>query len=183
MKLVNCPYLKGVIENQDIILKQAYQKLKPMIAKVYREKGIRPDQFDDLYQDSFISTVAFVQKKKSSLTAKFSTIFHQIATNQANSFLRKKRIIVYTSDNTNSDTIDIEYDPSEEVKFDLLHSTFNELGVKCQEILKLFYWSKLNLTDIAKQLGYSNAASAANQKSRCISKMKEKVSNYEFSEK
>jgi RNA polymerase sigma factor (sigma-70 family) len=47
------------------------------------------------------------------------------------------------------------------------------LGEKCRELLTLFYFKKMSMALIAKQLGFSSEKLVINQKYRCIEKAKE----------
>ena len=62
------------------------------------------------------------------------------------------------------------------------HATVNErrlltllenAGKKCLEMLRMFYYDKLSLRQIASSLGYRSERSAAVQKYKCIGRMRE----------
>jgi RNA polymerase sigma factor (sigma-70 family) len=53
-----------------------------------------------------------------------------------------------------------------------LDKAFNQLGTKCQQLLKDFYWEDLDHDDIALALGISNDASRQ-RKRECINKLRQ----------
>lgn len=60
-----------------------------------------------------------------------------------------------------------------------LHETANRaissLGDKCQTIIKLFYLNKLNMKEIADEMGFASAGVAKTLKSRCYKKLIEEA--------
>ena len=61
----------------------------------------------------------------------------------------------------------------------VLQKCFEELGERCQSILKLFYYQGYNLDEIQEILQYSNKKVLKSQKSRCIRQLKDLVRKYE----
>ena len=49
----------------------------------------------------------------------------------------------------------------------------DQLGEKCQQVLKLFYYDGLTLEEIQQYLGYDNYNVVNSQKSRCLKTLKE----------
>lgn len=48
-------------------------------------------------------------------------------------------------------------------------------GRKCMELLKAFYYDKLNMEEISQQFGYADARSSTVQKYKCLEKVRETV--------
>lgn len=53
----------------------------------------------------------------------------------------------------------------------------DRLGYPCQDILVAFYYYKHSMDEIAAQFNYKNAASARNQKYRCIEKLRKMIAS------
>ncbi len=53
-----------------------------------------------------------------------------------------------------------------------LKAGIKELGKKCQEIIRLFYFHRYSIAAIAEDLGYSNENVVRSHKSRCLKKLK-----------
>ena len=56
-------------------------------------------------------------------------------------------------------------------EIDRFTSLFSQLGEKCRQILRFFYYEQLSMAEIADKLGYA-PKSAKNEKYRCIMKLK-----------
>jgi RNA polymerase sigma factor (sigma-70 family) len=56
---------------------------------------------------------------------------------------------------------------------------FEQLGDKCQKVLKLFYYDGFTLEEIQKQLNYDNYNVVKSQKSRCLKTLKELISKHQ----
>ncbi len=57
----------------------------------------------------------------------------------------------------------------------LAEKIVSELGDRCQEILMLFYQSKMSLKDIALKMGYNSENTAKNQKYKCLEAAKKNL--------
>ena len=51
--------------------------------------------------------------------------------------------------------------------------TLKELGGKCYDIMRRFFYDNQSMDKIAQELGYTNADNVKNQKARCQKKLKE----------
>jgi len=56
-----------------------------------------------------------------------------------------------------------------------LQEAYQDLGEKCQEVLRMFYYENLSITEIKVRLGYSSKDVVKSQKSRCLKQLKEIV--------
>lgn len=63
--------------------------------------------------------------------------------------------------------------PVQEENIKKLLSIYKELGSKCKEVLKLFYYENKTIEDIKNQLGYTSKDVVKSQKSRCLKQLKE----------
>jgi RNA polymerase sigma factor (sigma-70 family) len=61
----------------------------------------------------------------------------------------------------------------------LIQKALKRLGVKCVELLELFYLEGLDLDEMMKVLEFKNKASLRSQKSRCLKQLKELIKLYE----
>jgi DNA-directed RNA polymerase specialized sigma subunit len=52
---------------------------------------------------------------------------------------------------------------------------YQELGTRCQEVLKMFYYENLSIEEIKNRLNYTSKDVVKSQKSRCIKQLKEIV--------
>lgn len=56
-------------------------------------------------------------------------------------------------------------------EIDSMTEQISNLGEKCRKLLKMFYYDKINLSEIALKMGYTEA-SAKNEKYRCMMRLK-----------
>jgi hypothetical protein len=56
---------------------------------------------------------------------------------------------------------------------DFLDRVFETMPAECRQLLKLFYWERKPMDDIASVLGMRNADSAKTKKSKCMNKFKD----------
>jgi RNA polymerase sigma factor (sigma-70 family) len=56
--------------------------------------------------------------------------------------------------------------------FELMEKALINLGEPCKELLESYYLRKKNMSEIAKEFGYTNADNAKNQKYKCLMRLK-----------
>jgi len=147
-----------------------YQMIKSM---VLNNSGTEEDAVD-VFQEGMIALWVNVRKGSFQLTetAKISTYFFRLCSNLWISRLRKKKLTVISEDkadlsNIAEDAADLE--SYERIK--LIEEGIKSLGDNCQRILKLFYYKKASIREIALQLNLTEK-SAKNGKYRCLQKLK-----------
>jgi RNA polymerase sigma factor (sigma-70 family) len=65
--------------------------------------------------------------------------------------------------------------------FRLVKSELETIGEKCAQLLKMFYFERLRMEEIASALNFSNVDSAKTQKYKCFEKLKASVmAKYNF---
>ena len=57
----------------------------------------------------------------------------------------------------------------------VLNEAFQTLGDKCKSLIKLFYYEKKSMTEIARKLGFNSQAVAITSKYRCFQSLKQKA--------
>lgn len=84
--------------------------------------------------------------------------------------LRKKKIRINTSNTIENIVFDEDLEPliEKEKQLKKLEYIVSSLGEKCKSIFDLFYYKMLDMTSIAKKLGYKNVQTAKVQKYKCM---------------
>lgn len=59
--------------------------------------------------------------------------------------------------------------------FESVNKAIETLGDPCRQLLECFYYENLSWVEIASSLGYSSAASARNQKYKCLERIRKSV--------
>ena len=67
---------------------------------------------------------------------------------------------------------DIEIYEHRSQDFELMERALQHLGEPCKELLEDYYIRKKNMSEIAKEFGYTNAENAKNQKYKCLMRLK-----------
>ncbi len=162
-------------KNDAATLKQLYIKNFPKVKRYIFKKSGDEQQAKDLYQEAFIEMWRNIKQNKFSAESETAIqgYLFQIAKykwlNQVHSARYK---------NTTFINREIEYDEPEVEEFEMqnrkikiiMHS-INNLGERCQLLMKLFYFEQKPFKEIAKIMAMDEA-SAHNAKYRCQEQLK-----------
>ncbi|MES2731393.1 MAG: sigma-70 family RNA polymerase sigma factor [Bacteroidota bacterium] len=146
--------------------------------------GIDSAEALDVYQDAILILYENIHRGKLyQLDASLKTYFFGICKNLilkklARSRSEKKRweVVIKEGDQAIAPDYDKVTD-HEEMRLDAVVSALNGLSERNQSILKLYYYNKLSLKDIAEQLGYESVDVVKNQKVRCMKYLKKLLSD------
>jgi RNA polymerase sigma factor (sigma-70 family) len=144
---------------------------------VLKNSGNKSDAADVL-QEGVIALWQNSKKENFVLTATVNTYLYSICKNIWLQKLKKRGI--YVSLNPNSSSADLS-DQSlavimeKEKSFNLLEESILMLGNTCQQILKLFYFEKKSMDDVAQIIGLNNAKTAKSKKYKCLQQLKNKM--------
>jgi RNA polymerase sigma factor (sigma-70 family) len=156
---------------------ELYDHYPPVEKMIYRSGGSRHDA-KDIYQEALIILYNKAKDENFRLTAKLSTYLFSVCR-----FLwmdeTKKRGKMPTDKISEKNDPALEEDITKEVekerKLQLAEKAIASLGEKCREILRLCYFDKKSMGEIAKLLGYSSENTARNQKYKCLESAKKKL--------
>ena len=93
--------------------------------------------------------------------------------------LRKRRciasddMVTFSLNLHNREDGDMTIDEKQQMQNDFLDRVFDSMPEECKQLLKLFYWERKPMDDIASILGMRNADSAKTKKSKCMNKFKD----------
>ena len=124
----------------------------------------------DVFQEAIVIFYEKAQSPEFKLTSTITTYIFGVCRNLWFAKLRKlgKEI---PSDVIQDTTVDMPEEDKEGM-FEQLEIVVKQLGNKCQEILKQFYFMKASMKDIASNLGYSSVNAAKTQKYKCLERAK-----------
>ena len=165
---------------QDKAFSQLYAvNYKSIMAMIQKNNGSEEDA-DDVFQDALIVLHRNVRKDDFSLNCKIGTYIYSVARNL---WLKKLRRSSKTSPISDSEAefISVAEDNLEILEKteekNLLVSYIHKMGEDCKKILRLFYYEKMRLEEISKEMGLATAEVAKNKKHRCFKKLKTAVLN------
>ena len=129
----------------------------------------------DIFQDSVIILYEnIVSGKFVKTNSTLKTYLFAIA---KNILLKKhrdaKRIANNPIDLENVEIGESFFDPIEEEKYEKAMQAFADTKEPCKSILKMYYYQKLSMDEIAGMLGYKSGDVVKNQKLRCIKSLRE----------
>lgn len=162
------------------IMKDYYEK----IIKITQSKGGTLQDAEDAFQDNLIDLIilaqqgllqdAMVKTDKKTNQNKKIPFDDYLVTSTLDKWRRnnrnKNKIKTSSINKSHKSTISNSFKSSE--RFQPLNKALDDISDTCRKLLEEFFYRKNDWITIAKNLGYSNAASAKNQKYKCMKKMR-----------
>ncbi len=145
------------------------------IERSIMEEGGDKQVARDVFQSALIILLERIKSDEFILTCETGTYLHSVAINIWRN-LRKKlaeRVIhieILDFDDTLKETIYFEEIQDDYAK---VATILEQMGDPCKSLLENFYFNQLSWGAIAEKMGYANAASARNQKYKCLEKIRE----------
>ncbi len=173
--------IKGIKENNSMIISYVYKKNFPVIANFIRLNGGTNDDAKDVFQEAMVVLFNNLQNNDFKLTSKINTYLYSISRNLWLSELKKDQ-------NKTDEIFELEeYLPDDELTLeDKEWILFNQkrlalslklLGEPCKSILTNFYFNRWSMQEIAEAMGYTNAENAKTQKYKCLLRLKKIYQN------
>ena len=144
---------------------------------VLKNSGSKADAADVL-QEGVIALWQNSKKENFVLTASVNTYLYSICKNIWLQKLKKRGIHVSLNPNSSSAALSeqsITVIMEKEKSFNLLEESILRLGNTCQQLLKLFYYEKKSMDDVAQIIGLNNAKTAKSKKYKCLQQLKNKM--------
>ncbi|SFU20188.1 RNA polymerase sigma factor, sigma-70 family [Algoriphagus locisalis] len=166
-------------------LEKIYSDNRDHFLTFARKYQLHDEQIKDIYQESIIVFYEnILDGKLVTLQSSIKTYLFAIGKYKLIQYLRKeeKYDVFPFEEKDLLDHISIQEMPSEEEldgKTAVLRTGLRQLGPKCQEVLRMFYYEGKKLEEIQMQLGYESKDTVKSQKSRCIRQLKKLVGAYE----
>lgn len=148
------------------VLYKEFPKIKSMMLGA----GGTAQEAEEIFNDSLILLIEKLSDPKFKLTSKLTTYLYGVNRFLWKNHLRKnqKSVELEWKDTLILTAEDLDYESEKEEKLKALESILERVTDRCKEIFKRFYFSKQNMKDIAKALGFSSVNSAKTQKYKCI---------------
>ena len=170
-------------------LRKGNEKLLSEIYMKYRNQFIGystkryPLDFEvlkEIYQDMIMALYNnILEGRLIVLTSSLKSYLFEIGKHMIYKHLRQRNINIEYSDAVNErfsyiPDIVSENDEEDEISI-FLKAEIKKLGEKCYQILKMFYYEKQKMEQIAAVLNFSSIDSAKTQKYKCFEKLRESV--------
>ena len=157
--------------HNEAALRELYKGF-PAVSHFIRKHGGNQDDARDMFQESLLIFYRNVQKKEFELTSSVNTYLFSVAKYLWKDELKKKNRTVPLEMQLQETPAHLPYTGQEERKIGLMDKVLSQLGEKCSEILRLFYYEKKAMEEIASRLQYKNVDTAKTQKYKCMERAK-----------
>lgn len=183
--------IQSFIDNDQYGIREAYYAWRvPFEQSVAYRTHLDDELMDDAYQESFIRlqqhiltgrlTVDNIEK---SLLAYIKEIGHYTALEIINKRRELPISQLQSSQNDDEDEkrekkqshkpncFDPNYQMEQQERERIIRELVNQMGQPCAPLLLGHLWENKSMSELATELGYSNADSAKSQKSKCMKKV------------
>ena len=170
----------AIKRNDSATLKSLYVSNYTKVELYVLKNSGSKDDAKDVYQEAFIAVWNniknnnFAPLNETALQGYIYTIAKNKWIDNVKSYRFKKTKSAFNDQLTNTKSEDINNLNDEELenkKLSLTMEAFKNLGQPCKQLLKIFYFEKKSLRDIALELEIDEA-SARNKKYRCMEKLR-----------
>lgn len=167
--------INGIITGDYKIFNELYEyEFNKIVRLIIRNSG-SVELAQDVFQDAIVILLERIYAKRLDLSCSVKTYLYSICKylwlDQLRQNKREKQMIKFYEEEIDSEDILIHLYNSPDI-FDKVVSAINKLGDPCKQLLECFYYKNMNWDDIANSLGYTNAASARNQKFKCLQRIR-----------
>jgi RNA polymerase sigma factor (sigma-70 family) len=167
--------LKGLAANDRKAIETIYRVHYSMIQTLVINNNGTSDDARDIFQEAIIVLYEKAKSGSFELHAQLKTYIYAVCRRL---WLKKlAHNARFSGDLANApETIatddDLEMYDQRTEDFEMMEQALQHLGEPCKELLESYYIRKKNMSEIAKEFGYTNADNAKNQKYKCLMRLK-----------
>lgn len=173
-------FVKAIKNNNPVVLKKLYIENYPKVEALILKNNGSVEHAKDIYQEAFITVWKHVKNNtfKPENESAIQGYLYRISKNKWIDVLRSKafkNVSPLSSDilrlvkNTDEDTKD--ENSEENNRLNSIMIAFRDLGNPCKELLKLFYFNKKSLREVAQEFNIGENT-ARNKKYRCMEQLR-----------
>jgi len=170
--------INGILSGKQRIFNDLYENEFPKVVRLITKNSGNIDSAKDIFQDALVILIEKVNRMELDLTCSIKTYLYSICRILWLKQLRKDKKTISLDDSYDhleSDIVIINYDSVPDI-YDDVNNAIENLGDPGKQLLECFYYKKMGWVEIAKTLGYKNAASAKNQKYKYLEQIRNTVS-------
>ena len=150
----------------------------PQVEKLILSKGGSKEDAKDVFQDALIIFYDKVMYTEFKLTSAIGTYLYSVCRFVWKDELQKRKGKLTTDvafEFTSEEESEFQAAIEKEEKLKKLEQVLTQIGEKCIQLLKLFYFDGLKMKEIASKIGLKSEKIAKNQKYKCLERAKLKV--------
>ncbi len=173
-------YIEALLRNDSRVLSTIYEQFSPKIVSFVQKNSGNYDDSQDIIQETLVTIYHQANEKNLVLTCPFDAYFYLLCKRKWLNELKKRghkkvTILEDVTSITEEQELQVEETALFEQQHLLFESKFNELGAKCQELLKTTFKIK-SMEKVAEILKVSYGY-ARKKKSQCMGQLTKLVKN------
>ena len=152
----------------------------PQVEKLILSKGGSKEDAKDIFQEALIIFYEKVTNTEFKLTSAIGTYLYSVSRFLWKDELLKRKgktAVDVSFEFSSEEETEFQLAIEREAKFKQIESVLTQLGDKCLQLLKMFYYEDLSMSVIASKVGLKSEKIAKNQKYKCLERAKLKVSS------
>ena len=167
--------LNGLATNEKDAIERIYRENYSMIQHLVVNNNGTEEDARDIFQEAIIVLYEKAKSGSFELHAQLKTYIYAVCRRL---WLKKlAHNARFSGDLANApETIatddDLEMYDQRTQDFEMMEQALQHLGEPCKELLESYYIRKKNMSEIAREFGYTNADNAKNQKYKCLMRLK-----------
>lgn len=169
----------AIKENKESVLKDFYVENFAKVRRFILRNGGNHADAEDFFQEAYL--IVWKNVKKGEYIPQGGTsingYLYRIAQNKWRDYLRSSEYRKTIRDDeikNNPSTEPSVTEANADLRIKLIQDTFSELGERCEELLKYFYYERKSMKWLAQKYNWTEA-SAKNNKYRCLKKLRELI--------
>ncbi|NIK72637.1 RNA polymerase sigma factor (sigma-70 family) [Thermonema lapsum] len=158
--------LKRLKNGDESALQYLYKKHYRMMSRLVLKNSGTEEEARDIFQEALIVLWQKVRAGNFMLTSKLSTYLYSVCQNLWRKELERKRRL---SSEEKDDIVEQNWEEKERIE--LVRRCLKQLGDTCQKVLTFYYFDRMNMKEIAEQLGFASADVAKSKKYKCMQEL------------
>jgi RNA polymerase sigma factor (sigma-70 family) len=172
--------LDGIRTGDESALVKLYRTNRKSITAFLLRNNGTADDAEDMLQEALVILWERVRAGRHEYGARLSTfLFATVRNLWLRRLARKRREgpATHPEDNFADGSLSTLDQMIDDERTEAVRSALEALGEPCRTLLLLFYWEELSMEDIARRLGFANAATAKSKKYQCKKSLKDLLTN------
>ena len=170
--------IKGLQSGDQQFYNELYEYELPKVVNLIIRNSGNVDMAKDVFQDAIIILLEKIYSNKLDLSCSVKTYLYSICKylwmDQLRQSKKEMQMVKLFDEEYNTNDISIYVYNTPDI-FENVNSEICRLGDPCQKLLECYYYKFMSWDEIASTLGYSNAASARNQKYKCLERIRKQL--------
>ncbi len=171
----NDKIINGIVAGNHEVLNDLYEYEFPKVVNLIIKNYGNVEMAQDVFQDAIVILMEKVYAKKLDLTCSVETYLFSICKylwlDQLRQNKKEMQMIKFYDEEFQTDDISVFFYNTPDI-YEVVNRAIESIGDPCKLLLECFYYKNMSFDEIASSLGYANAASARNQKYKCLERIR-----------